>query len=437
MMNHAIHRALAFRMLIVALCIAFSLMVLVFRVELRNLDSRVKDQATLAVERLRWLIINELDAKDLGNHFFIQHTLESNLAIKKKTDQSTFVYVRILDSTYREIAKIQDSLNTDIQQVIAQVMRNPDERYGPATTLHHRIVKKNGSLFVQLGKTLENSQGKPVAHIEGVYAIPTSYIRKARNDAALSALLAAGIVFVTTLIIYPTIMQLLKKVAGLSVNLAHANLEILSVLGSAIAKRDRETGIHNCRVTIYATRIAQEMNLKDDEMRSIIKGAFLHDVGKIGIRDSILLKPGILTHTEYEETKQHVRHGLDIVSRSTWLADAASIVGGHHEKFDGSGYPDGRRGREIPLAARIFAIADVFDALTSKRPYKETMTFAEAVDIIQRGRGSHFDPDILDVFVKIGPELYKTYAEMDDANLTLSMKMLGAGYFLRAAKHAL
>ncbi|MBN1548454.1 MAG: HD domain-containing protein [Syntrophaceae bacterium] len=436
-MKNPIHRGLAVRLATVALCTALTLMFLVFWVELKNLDSRVQDQSTAAVERLRWSIINELDAGDLGNHSRIQLTLEKYFAVKKRAGQLSFVYIQILDPSFRQIAQVQDPSNMDIKQAINQILQNPNKRYQPETALRQRIAKVNGTFFIQLGKPLENSQGKPAAYIEGIYTISPSYIRQARYNAVKIALLAAGIVLLTTLILYPTIIQLLKKVAGLSVNLVHANLEILSVLGSAIAKRDRETGIHNCRVSIYAIRIAQEIGLEDDEMRSLIKGAFLHDVGKIGVRDSILLKPGSLTPEEFEETKQHVRYGLDIVSRSVWLADAAPIIGGHHEKYDGSGYLEGLKGKDIPRVARIFAVADVFDALTSKRPYKETMGCMEAVESILRGRGSHFDPDILDVFVKIAPELYETYAELDDKNLISSLKQLGAGYFLHAEKGSL
>ncbi|HPJ96774.1 MAG TPA: HD domain-containing protein [Syntrophales bacterium] len=249
----------------------------------------------------------------------------------------------------------------------------------------------------------------------------------------MSALFAAGIVLITTLTLYPAIMRLLGKLTGLSAGLAQANLEIMSVLGSAIAKRDIETSTHNCRVTIYAIRLAREIGLQDDDMRSLIKGAFLHDVGKIGVRDSVLLKPGSLTPGEYEETK-HVRHGLDIVVRSTWLTDAALIIGGHHEKYDGSGYPQGRKGREIPLVARIFAVADVFDALTSKRHYKENMGWAETLKIISHGRGSHFDPDVPDIFNDIASELFETYGIMDDTNLKSNMIRVAAGYFMFSSK---
>lgn len=430
MTNNLIHRALVTRLAAAAACISLILMAVVFWVELRTLDFQVQDQAAAAVERLRWSIMDELDAKGLGNHARIQRTLEKALSIKKRPTQSSFAYVRILDPVFLEVAQVNNPVYAHSQTAINQTKSNLNIKDLTESALWNRITKTNGSVVIQLAKVLDNSKGEPAAYVEGAYVISPAYIRKARYDAALSALLAAAIVFMTTLILYPTIIRLLGKVAGLSADLVHANLDILNVLGSALAKRDSETAIHTCRVTLYAIRIAQEVGLKDDEMQSLIKGAFLHDVGKIGVRDSVLLKPGSLTPEEFEETKQHVQHGLDIVNRSIWLADAAPVVGGHHEKYDGSGYLEGRKGGEIPRVARIFAVADVFDALTSKRSYKETMGCLAAMEIISRDRGSHFDPEILDVFVSIAPDLYKTYALMDDETLRNKMKQLGTRYFL-------
>lgn len=430
MMKNLIHRALATRLAVAAACTALILMAVVFWVELKTLDLQVQGQAAAAVERLRWSIMDELDAEGLGDHSRIQRTLEKALSIKKRPTQSSFAYVRILDPVFREVAQVSNPAYEHISPATHDSKSSVIDKERQEPALWNRISRANGAFVIQLGKALENSKGKPAAYVEGAYVISPAYIKKVRYDAAVSALLAAGIVFMTTLILYPTIIRLVRKITGLSADLVHANLEILSVLGGAISKRDSETGIHNCRVTIYAIRIAQEMGLKDEEMRSLIKGAFLHDIGKIGVRDNVLFKPGSLTPEEFEETKQHVRHGLDIVNRSTWLVDAALIVGGHHEKYDGSGYLDGRKCHEIPKVARIFAVADVFDALISKRPYKETMECAEAVEIISRDRGRHFDPEILDVFLKIAPEIYATYAAMDNAKLKTSMIELGSGYFM-------
>jgi HD-GYP domain-containing protein (c-di-GMP phosphodiesterase class II) len=231
------------------------------------------------------------------------------------------------------------------------------------------------------------------------------------------------------MILYPAINGLLRRVAGLSGSLLHANMEILSVLGSAIAKRDSDTDIHNYRVTIYAVRLAEALGIPEDEIRSLIKGAFLHDVGKIGIRDSILLKPSRLTFEEFKEMNEHVRHGIDIVSGSVWLRDAAPVVGSHHEKYDGTGYLEKRNNGDIPRVARIFAIADVFDALSSRRPYKDAMGYEETMNTLIGGRSTHFDPEILDVFINIAPLLYETYANRDDDRPRSDLKQVNARYF--------
>lgn len=164
-------------------------------------------------------------------------------------------------------------------------------------------------------------------------------------------------------------------------------------------------------------------------MQALIKGAFLHDVGKIGIRDVILLKPGRLHEDEFRIMKQHVNHGLDITGRSPWLRDAAAVVGGHHEKFDGSGYPSGLAGENIPVEARIFAIADVFDALTSRRPYKEPLSYEATMEILEEGGGSHFDPALLDAFRRIAPDLHARYSGREDDGMRQELEALTSRYF--------
>ena len=165
------------------------------------------------------------------------------------------------------------------------------------------------------------------------------------------------------------------------------------------------------------------------EMRLLLKGAFLHDVGKLGIRDAILLKPGRLDPAEFGEMKRHVDHGLDIIARSSWLKDAVSVVGHHHEKWDGSGYGSGLKGDQIPLAARIFAVADVFDALTSRRPYKEPLPVEEALAILEQGRGAHFDPGVLDLFAPLARPLHQRHAGEEGAGPRAEVGALLERYF--------
>ena len=233
---------------------------------------------------------------------------------------------------------------------------------------------------------------------------------------ALSAILALAV-------LVPVMLGLERRVIRHARDAVDANLDALLTLGNAIAQRDSDTDAHNYRVTVYAVRLAQHMGLDDKAIRHLIRGAFLHDVGKIGISDAILLKPAKLTDDEFAVMKTHVTRGLKIVGRSRWLEPAAAVIAGHHERFDGSGYPQGLAGDAIPLAARIFAVVDVFDALTSKRPYKEPLSLDEAKAILAEGRGRHFDPVVLDRFFEIADALY---AECCIADEDCARRQMGA-----------
>ncbi|MBI5598739.1 MAG: HD domain-containing protein [Deltaproteobacteria bacterium] len=214
-------------------------------------------------------------------------------------------------------------------------------------------------------------------------------------------------------------------------NLQRANIELLEVLGSAIAKRDSDTSVHNYRVTVIAIRLAEAAGLGRGEIKALIKGSFLHDVGKIGISDNILIKPDRLTSEEFETMKGHVRHGIDIISSYNWLKDASDVVRYHHEKYDGSGYMSGMSGEDIPLNARIFAIADVFDALTSLRPYKKPLCYEDAMRILEESSGSHFDPNLLGVFKGIAETVYGEIVHAGDSDIEDVLKRLINEYFYR------
>jgi HD-GYP domain-containing protein (c-di-GMP phosphodiesterase class II) len=243
-------------------------------------------------------------------------------------------------------------------------------------------------------------------YFEGIYQVDQQ-TQDAIKDELLRTLLfiTIGITF-TTILMYPIVLTLNRGLIKLSDDLLMGNLELMNVLGCAIAERDSDTNSHNYRVTYYAMRLGETIGLSRENIRNLITGAFLHDVGKIGIRDPILLKPGKLTPQEFEVMKTHVSLGVDILSKSSWLSGARDVVEFHHEKYDGSGYLQGLKGKAIPLNARIFAIADVFDALTSKRPYKESWTVHDAIAMLEQDGDSHFDPQLLSVFVTIAPALY-------------------------------
>ena len=198
-----------------------------------------------------------------------------------------------------------------------------------------------------------------------------------------------------------------KLVQDRTAELNHTRLEILHRLGSAGEFRDNETALHVARVCHYSRILGQAIGLPAAETELLFNAAALHDTGKIGIPDSILFKPGTFDANEWEIMRTHCEIGYKIigVSENNLLKAAATIALTHHERWDGSGYPHGLKGRDIPLYGRIVAIADMFDALTSLRPYKKPWPVDEAVAEVVRCREGHFDPQIVDAFLVKLPEL--------------------------------
>jgi putative two-component system response regulator len=188
--------------------------------------------------------------------------------------------------------------------------------------------------------------------------------------------------------------------------MCQAHRETIRSLAVAAEYRDANVAGHISRMSEYAALIARNLGLSDEDVTLILEASPMHDIGKIGIADSILLKPGKLTPGEWQGMKEHARIGANILdSASSTLIQTGSLIAlTHHEKWDGSGYPQGISGRQIPLFGRICAVADVFDALTTARPYKDMLPMKEALSIMHMVRGRHFDPKGFDAFVQ-KPEL--------------------------------
>jgi putative nucleotidyltransferase with HDIG domain len=177
--------------------------------------------------------------------------------------------------------------------------------------------------------------------------------------------------------------------------------ETLQALAAALDLRDNETAGHSRRVMAYAMKVASVMGCSKEQLKTIARAALLHDIGKIGIPDAILMKPSLLTDKERSVMEAHVAVGYSLLKHIKFLEGAAEIVLTHHERFDGTGYPQGLFGAEIPLGARIFAVADTLDVLTSNRPYHAATTFALAREEIMQQSGKQFDPDMVSAFLTI------------------------------------
>lgn len=211
--------------------------------------------------------------------------------------------------------------------------------------------------------------------------------------------------------------------------------DTLQALGAAIDLRDNETGGHSQRVCHYSLEIARAMSWLDKHLGSLARGAYLHDIGKLGVPDGILLKPGPLTADERKIMQQHSQVGFDLVKDIPFLADAAEIILTYHERYDGGGYPRGLKREEILPSARIFAVADTFDAITCNRPYRRASSFESARKTICQCSGSQFDPQVVGAFLSIPGETWLKIARnhrqvaaissQDHGNLGMLSKGLG------------
>jgi len=170
---------------------------------------------------------------------------------------------------------------------------------------------------------------------------------------------------------------------------------------AALDAREHDTELHSLRVREYALRLGRKLGLDKRQMQILGQGSLLHDIGKIGTPDAILLKPGPLDDEQWRIMRQHPEIGRGVLLSVPFLRDAAEIVHSHHEHYDGSGYPRGLAAEQIPLGARIFAVVDVYDALSSDRPYRKKMSYGEVREEIKKGSGTHFDPRVVEAFMQI------------------------------------
>ncbi len=397
-----------------------------YYLQVEQIDDRVVALATSEAARFNALGIPLQEAHDGA----------SAAELKRQTQafvQEHFVVVEIYD---RQRKKLVEAVNPR-HEAIEHASSKRGHAFPVDERPHYERLQLLDTTLVQILVPLHDASGAIAGYFEGVYVVDPETLAHLHEDLIRTLATTLVTVLLTTVALYPVILSLNRKVLNFSREVVNGNLEMASVLGAAIAKRDSDTNAHNYRVTLYAIALGEAVDLDPTAMRALILGAFLHDVGKIGISDNILLKPGKLNDDEFAVMRTHVDLGIDILRDSSWLRAALDVVGNHHEKVDGSGYPKGLRGEEIPLNARIFAIVDVFDALTSERPYKKAMSCETALSIIEEGSGRHFDPQLVVRFSAMAHELHRQLASVDDAalgRLQENLRRKGEHYFFAASR---
>jgi HD-GYP domain-containing protein (c-di-GMP phosphodiesterase class II) len=313
-------------------------------------------------------------------------------------------------------AKLAEAMTSEGRAVEPELPQHGSPGY---TVGSYESLRPSGGLwvlrvFVPLRDSATDMRRPITGYFEGIRVVPQWQRTEILSNAMTVALMVCLASLVCGGAVYPVVVHLSADNERKAREVLDSHISMMEALGRAIAKRDSDTGAHNFRVAWIAACIAERMGISGAAMQSLIAGSFLHDVGKIGIPDAVLLKPGKLDDAELSLMRTHVGQGEEIVTGMGWLDGANAVVAAHHEKWDGSGYPRHLSAAAIPLSARIFAVADVFDALCSKRPYKEAMEFSAAMAILERDTGSHFDPAVMAVFRPMAGEIFNRLAQVDD-----------------------
>lgn len=326
-----------------------------------------------------------------------------------------FDIAEIYDSGGRKLA---ESLTKEGAAVESSVPKHGVPRY---TTASYESLKLPGDLwvlrvFVPLRDSATDMSLPITGYFEGVRVVPTWQSQQIFTSSLTVALMVGLASLFCGAVLYPVVVHLSADNERKAREVLDSHISMMEALGRAIAKRDSDTGAHNYRVAWIAASIAERMGITGSAMQALIAGSFLHDVGKIGIPDAILLKPGRLDDAEFVTMRTHVAQGEEIVTGMGWLDGANAVVAAHHEKWNGAGYPRRLAGEDIPLSARIFAVADVFDALCSRRPYKEPMGFDAAMAILEKDTGTHFDPAVMAVFRPMARKTFERLANCSEAD---------------------
>ena len=379
---------------------------LVFYFEIEAVDGEVVALGMKQAYSLDQALIERLPLNDNND----------DAALQKFVDRMTEQYFMIAEIYNNDKAIRAEAVRHDNKKV-EDIIDEKHHKFPLDQKRHYKKFYIGNVMYIQLLVPLTFEE-RVHGYFEGVYKVERSEINEIMGRLYHTLLIVLIIILATFVMLYPVILYLNRKLINFSKQLFKANIELMQVMGSAIAKRDSVTDSHNYRVTLYAARFGEFLKLDPVRMRDLIAGAFLHDVGKIGIEDDILRKHGSLDEKEHERMEWHVRMGIEIISKAEWLRGACQLIEFHHEKYDGSGYLRGLNGKEIPLIARMFAIIDVFDALCSERPYKDALSFEKALQIMRQQRGKHFDPELLDKFFELAPRLYKQIGQASYSKLT-------------------
>ncbi len=328
--------------------------------------------------------------------------------------RTSFVDIRLLNVN-------QELFYLNQQDGAAEIAaRFADQGPGPvfADEPHGTWIFADKQLFLNaIIPARDANQDTVIGYLQAIYRSSAEDTRAIATRILLSCLIGIGSIALVALLLYPALVLLHNRLIKTASELNRANNFLLKQLGSALAKSDVGAAGHNYRVIIYGVRLAEKLKLTRAQIRNYIQGAFLHDIGMLETDQRTLLKPGPLDEKERKKMQEHVKMGGALIKPYRWLKASQNVIAFHHEKYDGSGYPSGISQDKIPIEARIFAIADAFDALSSDRPYRQAREPGSVIDALELESGAHFDPVLLAPFIEMAPQLLSIVSKLEGKSL--------------------
>jgi len=333
---------------------------------------------------------------------------EQKVELKKMAgtalEQGSFILVNLLDSSKQPLfsvsrAPAETAGAAFVDKGMTVIPR--EQADGGWIIAHKRVYSK---VAIPIFESDDNLSG----YVSGIYLVSLKESQHIISRFILSMVICLVGVTVCALLCYFGFLFMNNHLIRSIGELNKTNIFLLKKIGAALAKSDCSEVSHSARALIYAMKLAEKTKLPLDQRRTLIHGAFLHDIGMLPISHASLLKEDELDEAASKEIARHPKEGAALIKKFRWLRNAEQVVRYHHEKYDGNGYPDGVKHEKIPMVARIFSIADAFDALTSQRPYRPPVSLEESLAILEQETGLQFDPVLLSAFLEIAPGLHES-----------------------------
>lgn len=381
------------------------------------------------------IVVSSVEYKNLGRSLLTSAVKESSAftlllaSYQEKPEEDHLIELKKMAGTALENTSfiLVNLLSTNKEPLISLSLSSADAANKAFDAKGMTIIpgKHADGGWIIANKRIYNKVAIPIfdsgedlaGYLTGIYLVSLKDTQMILKRFMLSFIICIAGISLCALLCYLGFLFMNNHLIRSVGELNRTNVFLIRKLGTALAKSNSQEQDHSSRVLLYAMKLAEKVKLPSEQKRTLIHGVFLHDIGMLPISPTTLHKEEELEKEELKQVDQHPKEGAALIRKFRWLRNAEKVVRYHHEKYDGTGYPDGVKHEKIPMVARIFSIADTFDALTSQRPYRDPLPLEESLATLEQETGLQFDPVLLSAFLDIAPHLHETIASRTSKEL--------------------